>query len=75
MVSAEGLLVSTCFVMYSYHHLLVNNRYKTSIYTALQNGNLIYYLTIIVNKRRLTVPYGGRNCKAALTASWYFKQL
>jgi hypothetical protein len=63
MASAEGLLVFACFVTYYYHNLLVSHPTKTNTYTALQNENGLSCLTIIVNKRQLTMPYGGRNHK------------
>jgi hypothetical protein len=33
------------------------------MYIALQNENGVSCLTVIVNKRLLRMPYGGRNCK------------
>jgi hypothetical protein len=66
MASAGTLLVSTCFVVYSYHHPLVSNPTKTDIYAALQNENGISCLTVVENKRQLTMPCGGRN------RNWHF---
>jgi hypothetical protein len=63
MVCAERLLVSTSFVMYYHHHLLVSHQTKTNICIALQNENHVSYLTIIANKRQMVMPYGGRNHK------------
>jgi hypothetical protein len=34
-----------------------------NIYIALQNENSVSCLTVIENKRQLTMPYGVRNCK------------
>jgi hypothetical protein len=64
MVSAERSPVSTCFVTYYYHCLLVSHPTKMNMYTALQNKNGVSWLIIIVNKRRLTMPHGGWNRKA-----------
>jgi hypothetical protein len=61
--SVERLLVSTCFAMYYYRHFLASHPTKTNMYSALQNNNGVSCLTIIVNKRQLTMPYGGRNHK------------
>jgi hypothetical protein len=63
MVSAKRLLVSTTFVTYYYHHLLVSHPTKTNNVIALQYKNGVTCLTIIVNRRQLTMPYGGRNCE------------
>jgi hypothetical protein len=63
MASAERLLVSTSFGTYYHRHPLVSDPTKTHMYIALQNENGISCLTIIVNKRQLTMPYGGRNSK------------
>jgi hypothetical protein len=38
------------------------------MYTTLQNENGVSCLTVIVYKRQLTMPYGGRNHK------WYILQ-
>jgi hypothetical protein len=57
------LLVSTIFVMYYYHYALVSHPTKINMYTALENENSVSRLTIIVNKRKLIEPYGGRNRK------------
>jgi hypothetical protein len=62
MASAERFLVSTRFVMYYYHHLLVSHPMTTNTYTALQNENGVC-LTVTVNKRQWPMPYGGRNRK------------
>jgi hypothetical protein len=34
-----------------------------NMYIALQNENGVSCLTFIENKKQLTMPYGGRNCK------------
>jgi hypothetical protein len=49
-------------------HLLVSHPTKTNIHIALQNKNGVSCLTITENKRQLTLPYAGRNCK------WHFLQ-
>jgi hypothetical protein len=63
MVSTERLLVSTCFVTHYYRHPLVSHPAKMNIYTVLQNQNGISCLTVIENKRQMTMPYDGRNHK------------
>jgi hypothetical protein len=42
---------------------MVSHPTKKNIYIALQNENGVSCLTIIVNKRQLTTPFGGRNLK------------
>jgi hypothetical protein len=42
MVSAQRLLISACFIMYYYHHLLVNHPTKTNMYTALLNWFFLF---------------------------------
>jgi hypothetical protein len=49
--------------MYYYRHLLVSHPTKLNMYIALQNENGVSCLALIVNKRQLTMPYGGRNSK------------
>jgi hypothetical protein len=49
--------------MYYYRHPLVSHPTTTTMYTALQNENGVSCLTVIVNKRKWTMPYGGRNHK------------
>jgi hypothetical protein len=51
MASTEGLLVSTYFVTYYYHHLFVSHPTKMNIYIALQNENGVSCLKVIENKR------------------------
>jgi hypothetical protein len=51
---SSRITIAICFV---------SHPTKTNIYTAFQNENSVPCLTIIVNKRQLTMPYGGRNCK------------
>jgi hypothetical protein len=64
MLSADRLLVSTCFVTYYYRHpFLVSHPAKTDIYITLQNEHGLSSLTVRENKRQLTMPYGGRNHK------------
>jgi hypothetical protein len=63
MASAERLLVSTCFGMYYYHHLLVSHQTETNMYTTVQNKNGFPCFTVIVKKKQLTMPYGRRNHK------------
>jgi hypothetical protein len=60
MASAERGLVSTSFVMHYYCHLLVSHPTKTNMYTAIQYEIGVSCLTITVNKRQLTMPYGGK---------------
>jgi hypothetical protein len=49
--------------IYNFCHALVSHPTKINMYTALENENSVSRLTIIVNKRKLIVPYGGRNRK------------
>jgi hypothetical protein len=63
MASAGRLLVSTHFVTYCCHHLLVSHPTKMNMYTAFQNENGVSCLTVIVNKRQLIMHRGGRNHK------------
>jgi hypothetical protein len=62
MASAERLLVSISFVTY-YRRLMVTHPAKTNMYIALQNVNGVFFLTIMVNRRQLTMSHGGRNHK------------
>jgi hypothetical protein len=59
MASIERLLISTCFVTHCFRHLLVSHPTKI----ALQNENGVSSLTFVENKKQLTMPCGGRNCK------------
>jgi hypothetical protein len=63
LATTEGLVVSMCFVTYYHSHPLVSHTTKTNIYIALQNENGVSCLTVIDNKRQLTLPYGERNRK------------
>jgi hypothetical protein len=56
------MFVSTSFVMlYYYRYLLVSHPTKINMYIALQNETGVSCLTVMVNKRQVTMPYGGRN--------------
>jgi hypothetical protein len=50
-------------VLHVLQPLSVGQPVKTNMYTALQNENGVSCLTILENKRQLTMPYSGRNCK------------
>jgi hypothetical protein len=68
------------FVMYCCFHLLVSHPTKTNniilylllllynIYIALQYENGVSFLTVIENKRQLTVPYGRNHKRHSLQA-------
>jgi hypothetical protein len=61
MASHERLLVSTYL-----SHTAINiclSDIKDNMHIALQNKNGTSCLTVTKNKRQLTMPYGGRNCK------------
>jgi hypothetical protein len=55
--------------MYCCCHLLVSHPTKTNnIYIALQYENGVSFLTVIENKRQLTMPYGRNHKRHSLQA-------
>jgi hypothetical protein len=63
MVSAKRLFLATCFVTYICCQLFVTHPTKTNVYIALQNESGVSCLTVMENKRLLTMPHVERNHK------------
>jgi hypothetical protein len=65
MVSAERLLVSVCFIMYYYHHLLVSHPAKSIKYTASQNENGFSSLTFTEKEKPMVGESINTPCNLA----------